>query len=350
MFPEAIKTNTITQHLNDVLCGRGGGSQHHAGNKEFRAVISLNRRRYISASPQHKKLLVDSIVTAVRLQNPSGRFLERDPSTGLWNDIGDKRAIVKTSQALREGAPKIRQAMVNETKQQVIRAKKYVRIPPESIAVRMVTASEKVVNNKGLDMLMAADSERLREEMVTAARCESQFNEVVGGTVATFGSFEITPKPTYQAPKASYCGSNYSGDPYDAPPAYQVAHVNATSVPYNSNFNFSNNRVRNCDAPPVPSTTATSSFKDNEIADLNIVTPFSSMVFHKKAHGVASGTLQLLLNEDENVSINNHHAIDTLTGGVILSQNELEQNIEALCDFSDFLDGVDLETAQSNSY
>lgn len=82
---------------NDVVCGRGGGSQNHVGNKEYRAVIAANKRRYIEASRRYKSLLVESIVQAVRAQDPPGRFLEKDTKTGLWNDIGDKRAFAKVS-------------------------------------------------------------------------------------------------------------------------------------------------------------------------------------------------------------------------------------------------------------
>jgi hypothetical protein len=38
--------------------------------------------------------------------------LERDAKEGVWIDIGDKKAIEKTSQALREGQPKLRKKMV----------------------------------------------------------------------------------------------------------------------------------------------------------------------------------------------------------------------------------------------
>jgi len=99
---------------NDVLCGRGGGSQNHIGNKEYRAVIAANKRQYIGLPRKLKSLLVESIVNAVRLQSPPGRFLEKD-NKGLWADIGDKRAFAKTCQAIREGAPKIREEMVNPT-------------------------------------------------------------------------------------------------------------------------------------------------------------------------------------------------------------------------------------------
>ena len=36
---------------------------------------------------------------------PPGRFLKQDPETKLWSDIGKKKALDKTRQALREGAP-----------------------------------------------------------------------------------------------------------------------------------------------------------------------------------------------------------------------------------------------------
>ena len=37
--------------------------------------------------------------------NPPGRFLKQDPKTKLWNDVGEKKSLDKTRQALREGAP-----------------------------------------------------------------------------------------------------------------------------------------------------------------------------------------------------------------------------------------------------
>ena len=95
--PQPPLTNVTKPYPNDVLCGRGGGSQNHIGNKEYRSVIAMSKRRYIEASRRHKSLLVESIVKAVRLQNPPGRFLEKDSKTGLWNDIGDKRAFAKVS-------------------------------------------------------------------------------------------------------------------------------------------------------------------------------------------------------------------------------------------------------------
>lgn len=84
----------------DVLCGRGGMSNHHPGNEWYRRLIRSNRPLY-RACPKHTKLLVaKAIVQAVEQQN--GRFLERDKASGDWYTISYKRAVDKTSQGLRE--------------------------------------------------------------------------------------------------------------------------------------------------------------------------------------------------------------------------------------------------------
>ena len=55
-----------------------------------------------------------SIVEAVRAREPAGRFLEKDSETELWYDIGDKKAIEKTSQALRDGAATLRRQISDD--------------------------------------------------------------------------------------------------------------------------------------------------------------------------------------------------------------------------------------------
>ena len=97
-----------TPHDNDVLCGRGGGTNHHPGNKQYRKLVEDRKRDYVNSSKRGKPLLSRSIVEAVRTQDPPGRFLTKDDKTGLWYDIGDQKAREKTAQALREGAPDIR--------------------------------------------------------------------------------------------------------------------------------------------------------------------------------------------------------------------------------------------------
>lgn len=94
----------------DVLCGRGGAALRHAGNQTYRRLVNLNKGLYITCMKTEKLKISRSIVAAIREQK--GRFLERDAKKGVWFDIGDKKAVEKTSQALREGQPKLRKKMV----------------------------------------------------------------------------------------------------------------------------------------------------------------------------------------------------------------------------------------------
>lgn len=93
----------------DVLCGRGGAALRHAGNQTYRRLVNLNKGLYITCLKTEKLKISRSIVAAIREQK--GRFLERDAKKGVWFDIGDKKAVEKTSQALREGQPKLKKKM-----------------------------------------------------------------------------------------------------------------------------------------------------------------------------------------------------------------------------------------------
>lgn len=55
------------------------------------------------------------IVDEIRSLNPPGRFLKQDANTKLWYDIGEKKALDKTRQALREGAPDIMKEIGGDT-------------------------------------------------------------------------------------------------------------------------------------------------------------------------------------------------------------------------------------------
>ena len=101
-------------HPHDVLCGRGGGTNNHIGNSHWRMLVAANKQLYITLPKRQKMLLSRSIVNAVRSQNPPGRFLQKDSKTNFWFDVGDQRAQEKTSQALREGAPDIRNKIAQQ--------------------------------------------------------------------------------------------------------------------------------------------------------------------------------------------------------------------------------------------
>mmetsp|Transcript_5754 Transcript_5754/g.14377 ORF Transcript_5754/g.14377 Transcript_5754/m.14377 type:complete len:528 (+) Transcript_5754:156-1739(+) len=103
-------------NVNDVLCGRGGRINSHAGNVQFRDIIHSKKKAYLA--PTTKKLekahIAAAIVNDIRTMNPPGRFLKEEKGTGMWYDIGDAKAIKKTGQALREDAPDIRPAIDGE--------------------------------------------------------------------------------------------------------------------------------------------------------------------------------------------------------------------------------------------
>jgi len=110
---EGIKDPRIT----DVLCGRGGNINCHAGNETFRNMVSDQKKVYLTARfKREKRIIAESIVNGIGKLDPPGRFLSRDQTTGLWHNIGFEKARDKTSQALRENAPTIRKEIEKENK------------------------------------------------------------------------------------------------------------------------------------------------------------------------------------------------------------------------------------------
>lgn len=92
----------VTPHENDVLSGRGKPVNSHPGNKRFRSYVRNQKELYNQAPKVEKPIFAKLIVITIRNLVPPGRFLKQDPSTGLWSDIGDRKALDKTRQALRE--------------------------------------------------------------------------------------------------------------------------------------------------------------------------------------------------------------------------------------------------------
>lgn len=96
---------------NDVLCGRGGATNSHSGNRSYRKLVKKFKDKYLKAKKKQKPSVAAEVVDIIRTLDPPGRFLKKDKDTGWYLDIGDARAKEKTSQALREGAPQIRKQM-----------------------------------------------------------------------------------------------------------------------------------------------------------------------------------------------------------------------------------------------
>jgi len=99
---------------NDVLCGRGGLTNNNPGNIFFRRLVRQKQEPYLLASKREKAGVAREIVELIHSLNPPGRFLKKD-SNGVWVEIGERKAREKTSQALREGAPELRQELKTNT-------------------------------------------------------------------------------------------------------------------------------------------------------------------------------------------------------------------------------------------
>lgn len=107
VYPSARGQSTYNE--NDVLCGRGGGTNMHPGNRYFRELVDEHRRTYLKSRKNDKPSISQAIVEAVRLKG--GKFLKKCDETDLWFEIGNESAHEKTSQALRQKAPEMRKLL-----------------------------------------------------------------------------------------------------------------------------------------------------------------------------------------------------------------------------------------------
>lgn len=97
----------LNPHEHDVLSGRGNFVNYHAGNEHFRALVRKHKFEYVRCPKPQKGKFSRMIVEEIKNRHPPGRFLKQDGQTKLWYDVGEKKSLDKTRQALREGAPDI---------------------------------------------------------------------------------------------------------------------------------------------------------------------------------------------------------------------------------------------------
>mmetsp|Transcript_56136 Transcript_56136/g.119359 ORF Transcript_56136/g.119359 Transcript_56136/m.119359 type:complete len:712 (+) Transcript_56136:326-2461(+) len=115
---------------NDVVLGRGSGTQNHCGNVTYRKLVYLNKELYATSSKFDKLKISKAIVAAVR--EFGGNFMQADDKRGgLYYDIGDKRAWDKTSQALREGQADIRARLAEEDPSGMSKVAEYKQVISE---------------------------------------------------------------------------------------------------------------------------------------------------------------------------------------------------------------------------
>ena len=120
-----------------MLSGRGGAINSHVGNTHFREWVRVRKERYnLARTKAEKARVANEVMDLVKGQNPPGRFLQRDTSsvTGgvtWWTEVDEIKAMAKTSQALREGAPSIRAAHKDELQDTKKRARKSTKKPDQ---------------------------------------------------------------------------------------------------------------------------------------------------------------------------------------------------------------------------
>ena len=125
---------------NDCLVGRGGGTNHHPGNKRYRQIIADNRATYKGLPRRSDKAnLAMKIVQDWRAQDPPGRFLKINEETRLWDDVGDELARVKVSQSLRE---KSTEKKGNKKREEVVSISTVSRSRSDSTSARGTTQIE----------------------------------------------------------------------------------------------------------------------------------------------------------------------------------------------------------------
>ena len=99
----------------DVLMGRGKRVGEHPGNVEFREIMNLYRKEYVSANRTVKSAIARKAIAHIR--DTGARFLEQVGPNGEWVLVEETRVIEKACQALREKVvPRSRKPQPKATK------------------------------------------------------------------------------------------------------------------------------------------------------------------------------------------------------------------------------------------
>ncbi|KAL3944919.1 MAG: hypothetical protein SGBAC_001010 [Bacillariaceae sp.] len=101
--PDSNKEHPVQKvHPYDVLYGRGGLTNINPGNIQLRNLVAKLRMAYFAAPKGVKRSLSKTLLNYVR--SKGGRFLEKYKQFSDWYEVGDEKALLKCSQALRDGA------------------------------------------------------------------------------------------------------------------------------------------------------------------------------------------------------------------------------------------------------
>jgi len=108
-FASDISSEPIKElNPNDVLLGRGNGSNKWIGNIQFRDLVKSRKNEYAYGKVRSKAVIADEIVK--HISSKGGRFLRLDKDAkpvnivqeGVWYECPYKVGLEKTKQALRE--------------------------------------------------------------------------------------------------------------------------------------------------------------------------------------------------------------------------------------------------------
>lgn len=100
-MPESTPSSTFDLRPVDILCGRGGKSNHHIGNKRFRKVVSQMKESYKNIGTKAAKTELSRAIVE-HVYQYGGRFVKFDSRTRKYVTMSTVDARKKTSQALRE--------------------------------------------------------------------------------------------------------------------------------------------------------------------------------------------------------------------------------------------------------
>lgn len=95
-------STTIEMNENDILLGRGGNNNKHAGNIQLRTLAHTHRVAYGQATKKAKSAIARELVNYIKSLTPTGRFLRKNPASDNWEEAEESIAKEKVSQALRD--------------------------------------------------------------------------------------------------------------------------------------------------------------------------------------------------------------------------------------------------------
>jgi hypothetical protein len=107
-----LKTGITKPHPHDILSGRGNDINMHLGNQYFRSCVRHFKNEYVITPKPDKPAFAKLIFKRFIALDPPGRFLKKN-GREHWEDMGEKKAIEKIRQALREDAGKVKKEIEN---------------------------------------------------------------------------------------------------------------------------------------------------------------------------------------------------------------------------------------------